>query len=144
MSNSSGARLRLSFKERERDAAHPLLIGLGYEEIRIGQYLSPELDKSEGQPLSRLVEDHTGQFFIYPCGEEPQVPRLAAYLAIAFALGFLARYRPRHWAVLISGTKSPAVHVIRRFMYLAFDEFPALALCELSDEHIRFSKTWKM
>ena len=108
----------------------------GWQPLENGQFASPVCEDPDQLPLDSLLRDFTGAWYLYE--DEPflLLPQIAAFLAFGFCLGFLARYRPKRWAELVSGRSSNAVHIIRRFSYLVFEEFPVLALGELLDSAV--------
>lgn len=112
------------------------LASQGWQALENGQFASAIHKDSDQLPLKHLLRDFTGAWYLYD--DEPflLLSQIAALLAFGFCLGFLARYRPRRWAELVSGRRSNAVHIIRRFSYLVFEEFPVLALGELLDSAV--------
>jgi len=108
------------------------------------EIISPEAQTPGDLPLTSLFRDVAagGYWYVYDRNPYLLMPRIATFVTIGFAFGFLARYRPVQWSSLIAGVESPAVHVIRRFLSLAFDEFPLLALRELSDIHYALGPTY--
>lgn len=108
----------------------------GWQMLENGQFASAVYEGPDQLPLEHLVRDFTGAWYLYQGEPFLLLPQMAAFLAFGFCLGFLARYRPKRWAELISGRRSNAVHIIRRFSYLVFEEFPVLALGELLDSAV--------
>lgn len=115
----------------------------GWQTLENGQFASAIHTSPDQLPLEHLVRDFTGAWYLYET-DEPflLLPQIAAFLALGFCLGFLARYRPKRWAELVSGSRSNAVHVIRRFSYLVFEEFPILVLGELLDSAVLLGPSW--
>jgi len=131
-------------------AAWEHLLGQGYSRAGEGgmtefaEIVSPEKPTYDDLPLTSLLRDlpSGGYWYLYNSDPYLLMPRVVALTAVGFAFGFLARYRPEQWSRLAAGVDSPAVHVIRRFTALVFDEFPLLALRELSDSHVALGPSW--
>jgi hypothetical protein len=119
-----------------------LLARQGWQLLEDGQFATAIYSDPDQLPLEHLLRDFAGAWYLYE--DEPFVllPRIAAFLAFGFCLGFLARYRPKRWAELVSGSKSNAVHIIRRFSYLAFEEVPVLVLGELLNSAVSLGPSY--
>jgi len=117
---------------------------MGYQVADDPQCLYGEVANPDEFRLEYLLRDSTERWCFYDQDPYLLLPRLAALLAVGFCLGFLARYRPRQWSALVSGLDSCAVHVIRRFHGLVFEQFPILALNELADTHFSLGPTRDM
>ena len=107
-------------------------------------YKLPVATHIDALPISWLLWDERGSWYVFPEDPNMLVPRLTGFFAALFCFGSLARYYPRQWISLIEGRDSLAVQVVDRFINLAIEEVPFLVLNELSDKYIKLGPTIKM
>jgi hypothetical protein len=136
--SSDGTKLRAIVRPSSKNAqaVRDCLLPQGYEDLSAGQLGTRGRVGPDELPLSHILRDFREAWYLYDRKPYLLMPLLAAFLTIGFCFGFLARYRPQLWASLIGGSASHAGHIVRRFNYLVFEEFPVLALSELMDKQV--------